>query len=105
MKEIDIIQQIKLGEVSKVQFKERLLDNYDIGCELVAFSNARGGTLVVGAVDKTGNINPLSYLEVQKPPIHLAISHLRMLFLPSLLMWKQFLWMAEALLWLILRKD
>ena len=36
MKEIDIIQQIKLGEVSKVQFKERLLDNYDIGCELVA---------------------------------------------------------------------
>lgn len=52
MKEIDIIQQIKLGEVSKVQFKERLLDNYDIGCELVAFSNARGGTLVVGAVDK-----------------------------------------------------
>lgn len=66
MKEIDIIQQIKLGEVSKVQFKERLLDNYDIGCELVAFSNARGGTLVVGAVDKTGNINPLSYLEVQE---------------------------------------
>ena len=51
MKEIDIIQQIKLGEVSKVQFKERLLDNYDIGCELVAFSNARGGTLVVGAVE------------------------------------------------------
>ena len=66
MKEIDIIQQIKLGEVSKVQFKERFLDNYDIGCELVAFSNARGGTLVVGAVDKTGNINPLSYLEVQE---------------------------------------
>ena len=33
MKEIDIIQQIKLGEVSKVQFKERLLDNYDIGCD------------------------------------------------------------------------
>ena len=66
MKEIDIIQQIKSGEVSKVQFKERLLDNYDIGCELVAFSNARGGTLVVGV--------------------------------------KPFLWMVEALLWLILKK-
>ena len=66
MKEIDIIQQIKLGEVSKVQFKERLLDNYDIGCELVAFSNARGGTLVVGVKDKTGNVNPLSYLKVQE---------------------------------------
>lgn len=66
MKEIDIIQQIKSGEVSKVQFKERLLDSYDIGCELVAFSNARGGTLVVGVKDKTGSINPLSYLEVQE---------------------------------------
>ena len=66
MKEIDIIQQIKSGEVSKVQFKERLLDNYDIGCELVAFSNARGGMLVVGVKDKTGSVNPLSYLEVQE---------------------------------------
>lgn len=66
MKEIDIIQQIKSGEVSKVQFKERLLDNYDIGCELVAFSNARGGTLVVGVKDKTGSVNPLSYMEVQE---------------------------------------
>ena len=66
MNEIDIIQQIKSGEVSKVQFKERLLDSYDIGCELVAFSNARGGTLVVGVKDKTGSDNPLSYLEVQE---------------------------------------
>ncbi len=66
MNEIDIIQQIKSGEVSKVQFKERLLDSYDIGCELVAFSNARGGTLVVGVKDKTGSVNPLSYLEVQE---------------------------------------
>lgn len=66
MKEIDIIQQIKSGEVSKVQFKERLLDSYDIGCELVAFSNVRGGTLVVGVKDKTGSVNPLSYLEVQE---------------------------------------
>ena len=66
MKGIDIIQQIKFGEVSRVQFKERLLDSYDIGCELVAFSNARGGTLVIGVKDKTGNINPLSYQEVQE---------------------------------------
>ena len=86
MKEIDIIQQIKLGEVSKVQFKERILDNYDIGCELVAFSNARGGTLVVGVKDKTGSVNPLSYQEVQEPLINFEISHQRMLFLPSLLM-------------------
>lgn len=53
MNETDIIRQIELGEVGKVQFKERLLDKYDIGCELVAFSNARGGMLIVGVKDKT----------------------------------------------------
>ena len=33
----DILKQIKAGEVSGVQFKERILDKYDIACELVAF--------------------------------------------------------------------
>lgn len=36
----DILKQIKVGEVSGVQFKERILDKYDIACELVAFSNS-----------------------------------------------------------------
>jgi predicted HTH transcriptional regulator len=52
--------------VSGVQFKERILDKYDIGCELVAFSNAHGGKLIVGVKDKTGEINALSYSEVQE---------------------------------------
>ena len=34
---MDDILQIKAGEVSGVQFKERILDKYDIACELVAF--------------------------------------------------------------------
>ena len=62
----DILEQIKAGEVSGVQFKERTLDKYDIACELVAFSNAHGGKLVVGINDKTGKINALSYSEVQE---------------------------------------
>ena len=33
----DILKQINAGEVSGVQFKERILDKYDIACELVAF--------------------------------------------------------------------
>ena len=33
----DILKQIKAGEVSGMQFKERILDKYDIACELVAF--------------------------------------------------------------------
>ena len=36
----DILKQIKAGEVSGVQFKESILDKYDIACELVAFSNS-----------------------------------------------------------------
>ena len=50
----DVLKQIEAGEVSGVQFKERILDKYDIACELVAFSNSHGGKLVVGIKDKTG---------------------------------------------------
>ena len=71
----DILKQIKAGEVSGVQFKERVLDKYDIACELVAFSNSHGGKLVVGIKDKTGDTNALSYSEVQEttnlPPCEL----------------------------------
>ena len=62
----DILKQIKAGEVSGMQFKERILDKYDIACELVAFSNSHGGKLVVGIKDKTGENNALSYSEVQE---------------------------------------
>ena len=62
----DILKQIKAGEVSGVQFKERILDKYDIACELVAFSNSHGGKLVVGIKDKTGEANAMSYPEVQE---------------------------------------
>ena len=45
---------------------ERATDRYDIGCEMVAFSNSRGGRLVIGINDKSGTINALSYLELQE---------------------------------------
>ena len=69
MMKIDDIQKYQqLGEETRTQLKERIFkdDKYDIGCELVAFSNSRGGYLVIGINDKTGNINPLSYVEVQE---------------------------------------
>ena len=62
----DVLKQIEAGEVSGVQFKERILDKYDIACELVAFSNSHGGKLVVGIKDKTGETNAMSYSEVQE---------------------------------------
>ena len=49
-----------------MQFKERILDRYDIGCEMAALSNSHGGRIVVGVKDKTGDLNPLSYVEVQE---------------------------------------
>ena len=53
----DILKQINAGEVSGMQFKERILDKYDIACELVAFSNSHGGKLVVH--DKSNQVEDL----------------------------------------------
>ncbi|MBO4802606.1 MAG: putative DNA binding domain-containing protein [Bacteroidaceae bacterium] len=66
MTQDDIIKLRDHCEVTKVQFKERITDKYDVGCEMVALSNYRGGQLVVGINDKTGVMNPLSYQEVQE---------------------------------------
>ena len=59
MTEQDVIALRNLAEVGSAQFKERINDKYDIGCELVAFSNSHGGRLVIG-------INALSYKELQE---------------------------------------
>lgn len=66
MNEQEIIQMRDLAEAGQVQFKERANGRYYIGCEMVAFSNSRGGRLVIGINDKSGAINALSYLELQK---------------------------------------
>ena len=66
MNELELLQMRNLAETGVVQFKERANDRYDIGCEMVAFSNSHGGKLVVGINDKTGAINALSYLELQE---------------------------------------
>lgn len=69
MTEKEILQLRDLAEAGQVQFKERITnkeDKYDIGCEMVAFSNSRGGRLVIGINDKSGEINALSYMELQE---------------------------------------
>ena len=74
----DILRLRNTAEQMRVQFfdkrsgnaerKERVTrDNkYDVSCEMVAQSNSRGGMIVVGIDDKTGRINPLSFVEVQE---------------------------------------
>ena len=61
MTEQELLQMRDLAEAGQVQFKERAIDRYDINCEMVAFSNTRGGRLVIGINDKSGAINALSY--------------------------------------------
>ena len=39
----DILKLRDHCEVTKVQFKERITDKYDVGCEMVAFCNSHGG--------------------------------------------------------------
>ena len=57
---------IRHSEASRVQFKERIDDNYKIGTEMVAFSNSRGGNILIGVRDKTGDMNPLSPDELRE---------------------------------------
>lgn len=64
----DILKQIKAGEVSGMQFKERILDKYDIACELVAFSNSHGGKLVVGIRIRQEKLMPCRILRYKKQP-------------------------------------
>lgn len=66
MTEQELLQMRDLAEAGQVQFKERANDRYDIGCEMVAFSNAHGGRIVIGINDKSGAINALSYRELQE---------------------------------------
>ena len=57
---------IKCGESSKVQFKERLPHSDSFTHELIAFSNSKGGIIIFGVDDKTGNLNGLSFSEIQQ---------------------------------------
>ena len=66
MTEKEILELRDLAEVGKVQFKERIVDNYDIACEMCAMSNYHGGRIIIGINDKTGVINALSFKETQE---------------------------------------
>ena len=57
---------IASGESSKVQFKERMPHLDSLAHELIAFSNSAGGLIIFGVNDKTGNLNGLSFSEIQQ---------------------------------------
>lgn len=57
---------IRCGENSLVQFKEQFTSQKQIAAEMSAFSNSRGGTILFGVHDKTGEITGLSYRQIQR---------------------------------------
>jgi ATP-dependent DNA helicase RecG len=65
MEAAELIEALKKGESSTVQFKERLPHQDSLAQEMTAFSNSHGGVLIVGVNDKTGALNGLSFAEIQ----------------------------------------
>ncbi len=66
MTESELKEIVACGETSRVQFKE-LLDNHNsIAAEMVAMANSKGGKIIFGVKDKTGEICGLDYSAIQE---------------------------------------
>jgi len=57
MDALDLLDLIQKGESSTVQFKIRINDAYKIGTEMVAFSNTKGGLMIIGINDKAKTVS------------------------------------------------
>jgi predicted HTH transcriptional regulator len=82
----ELNETVCLGETSKVQFKRELEHPDKVAAEIIAMANARGGMIIFGVEDKTGNITGLDYAKLQhinnrmatianemvKPPVYLT---------------------------------
>jgi len=66
MTEQELLTIITGGESSTAQFKERLPHSDNLAHEMIAFSNSHGGKIIFGVNDKTGDLNGLSYSEIQQ---------------------------------------
>lgn len=66
METAEILELIGNGETTKVQFKSNVNNIISISQEMVAFSNTKGGLILIGVDDKTGNIIGLSFQDIQR---------------------------------------
>jgi predicted HTH transcriptional regulator len=60
----ELVELAKEGETSRVQFKLEM-DEDKIATEIIAFANSKGGVILVGVHDKTGEIAGLNYEQLQ----------------------------------------
>lgn len=54
------------GETTRVQFKREFTTQKEIAKEMIAFANSRGGMILFGVEDKTGELIGLSYEQLQQ---------------------------------------
>jgi ATP-dependent DNA helicase RecG len=66
METLDVLNLIAGGETSSVQFKLNVTNATSIAQEMVAFSNTKGGHILIGVNDKTGKISGLSFQDIQR---------------------------------------
>lgn len=64
MKKKNILEIIRSGETSTVQFKEKLTSSASFASEMIAMSNSLGGIIFLGIEDKTGNIKGLTVNQI-----------------------------------------
>ena len=72
MNTLELLNIIASGETSTVQFKERLDNDTSIAAEMIAMSNTKGGIILFGIKDKTGDIIGLGYEQLQATSNKLA---------------------------------
>lgn len=65
MEVLEILERIEMGEDSTTQFKEKINNNTSLAEEMVAFSNALGGLIIVGVKDN-GEISGLSSDDIRR---------------------------------------
>ncbi|MCK5149206.1 putative DNA binding domain-containing protein [bacterium] len=66
MSPIELLDIISSGETSRVQFKEKIDSPDGLAAEMIAMSNSRGGIILVGVKDKTGEPVGVSSDELKK---------------------------------------
>ncbi len=65
MEQAELLELIDKGEDSKTQFKKDITNAIQLAQEMVAFSNAKGGFIIVG-VDDSGNIAGLDSSDIRR---------------------------------------
>lgn len=66
MKAQEVLNLIAGGETSHVQFKQDVTNETSIAQEMVAFANTKGGRIIIGVNDKTGEVEGLTFQDIQR---------------------------------------